>query len=165
MWQELTSQLTDTPWTAIQETTIANANVPHANAAHAGRQPDGILHNPSTNTWILYDFTRTSGYTSNDLHAAHDRKLETYADLMQDLRTTSLNATFLFFPIVASFTGAIEEVVWTEAFQTPFAPPNPKVVRKIMITGMTQLLVGTDTMATTRHKAKKIEPPQHASRP
>jgi hypothetical protein len=160
IWHELTDATRREGWVGYRETRIIDTEMKYTVAASANRQPDGILHQPSTNTWILYDFTRTSGYTVEDMQSAREGKESSYAQLLEDLRTSQPEGhRVLFFPIVSSYTGAIDTAGWTKAMQKPFAKMTPKCLTKILRAGITQLLLGTDTMATARIKAPKVQDP------
>jgi len=106
------SHLPANKFVAYRETKIGDAplDISNAHSAFKQRQPDGMFVLDYERHWTIVDFTRGNGNTRKDLERLENRKRQDYADLLAVIRER--HAYVEFFPLVASYNGAIAEDTW-----------------------------------------------------
>jgi hypothetical protein len=131
-----------------KETTIANAplDIPQAHAALKDRKLDGMFVLDYERHWTIVDFTRGSGNTREELRRLEDKKRSKYADLLAAIRVNHANVEF--FPLAASYNGAIAEDTW-RAFLDRLGL-DEKAQHKVLYTAAQALCVGFSTMVDIR---------------
>ena len=98
-------------WIGIHDTEMRKTGLLH-DPSMALVRPDGILLNTITGEIIIFEFTRTSGYTAKDAQQAVDEKEKKYTKLTESVDQLNrgkyrLGATLCV--IACTFTGALDE--------------------------------------------------------
>ena len=151
-------------FTTYKETTIGRApfDLSQENSKFKLRKPDGMYVVNKERYWTIVDFTRGHGNTREDLKRPEDRKRRKYATLLAALRER--HAYVEFFPLVASYNGAIAEDTW-RAFMDRLGL-DEKAQNKVLYIAAHALCVGFNTMVDIRLSSfAHISLPSHVHNP
>ena len=142
------SLLPEGKFTTYKETIVAKGpfDIPREYERLKSRKPDGVYVQNDLRYRTIVDFTRVSGNTRAALRRAEERKRRIYADLLTAIRVN--HAYVEFFPLVASYNGAIAENTW-RAFLDRLGL-DEKAQNKVLYTVAHSLCVGFNTMVDIR---------------
>ena len=143
-------------WIATHDTTMDNTDL-HHDPSMGNLRPDGIMCNTTTGEIIIFEFTRTSGYTAHDTREAEEKKTKKYKKLTRSidrLNRTKYPRGARLCVITCTFTGAIDATACKEKLEPIIDPKKTKGTHKIIQTLVQTTLEAFSDMADTRNAAR-----------
>ena len=154
-WAEMLKHK-DTEWTAIHDTTMGKTTLLH-DAEYSETRPDGIMHNATLGMIIIFEFTRTGGYTAKDSQEAEEAKEYKYRKLTESIDKLNKHKYKLgarLCVITCTFTGALDAAGITTKLQQVLDPKKPLGPHKVLQALVKATLEAFNEMADIRLAAK-----------